>query len=79
MDNRGFASDNNAGVHPEIMKAIDSVNSGHTIAYGELVSSDPSVVECLIENPRVGFFLVVVARDPGATSEIEFGAQILGE
>ena len=35
MDNRGFASDNNAGVHPEIMKAIDSVNSGHTIAYGD--------------------------------------------
>jgi len=35
MDNRGFASDNNAGVHPEIMKAIESVNSGHTIAYGD--------------------------------------------
>jgi len=35
MINRGFASDNNAGVHPEIMKAIESVNSGHTIAYGD--------------------------------------------
>jgi len=35
MNNRGFASDNNAGVHPEIMKAIESVNSGHTIAYGD--------------------------------------------
>lgn len=35
MHNRGFASDNNAGVHPEIMKAIERVNSGHTIAYGD--------------------------------------------
>ena len=35
MNKRGFASDNNAGVHPEIMKAIDKVNSGHTIAYGD--------------------------------------------
>lgn len=35
MNKRGFASDNNAGVHPEIMKAIESVNSGHTIAYGD--------------------------------------------
>jgi threonine aldolase len=35
MLKRGFASDNNAGVHPEIMKAIQKVNEGHTIAYGE--------------------------------------------
>ncbi|MCK4853019.1 MAG: low specificity L-threonine aldolase [Bacteroidales bacterium] len=35
MNKRGFASDNNAGVHPEIMKAIESVNTGHTIAYGD--------------------------------------------
>ena len=35
MNKRGFASDNNAGVHPEIMKAIDKVNSGHTIGYGD--------------------------------------------
>lgn len=32
---RGFASDNNAGIHPKILKAIESVNSGHTVAYGE--------------------------------------------
>ena len=35
MNKRGFASDNNAGVHPEIMKAIERVNSGHTIGYGD--------------------------------------------
>jgi len=32
---RGFASDNNAGVHPEILKAIAEVNQGHVIAYGD--------------------------------------------
>jgi threonine aldolase len=32
---RGFASDNNAGVHPEIFKAIAEANQGHVIAYGD--------------------------------------------
>lgn len=32
---RGFASDNNAGVHPEILEAIARVNQGHEIAYGD--------------------------------------------
>jgi threonine aldolase len=31
---RGFASDNNAGVHPEILKELASINVGHTIGYG---------------------------------------------
>jgi threonine aldolase len=31
---RGFASDNNAGVHPEILKELISVNYGHAIGYG---------------------------------------------
>ncbi|MCH7658067.1 MAG: low specificity L-threonine aldolase [Bacteroidetes bacterium] len=36
MENpRGFASDNNAGVHPLIMDAINKVNTGHTIGYGD--------------------------------------------
>ncbi len=35
MNKRGFASDNNAGVHPEIMKVINAANEGHTIAYGD--------------------------------------------
>jgi threonine aldolase len=32
---RGFASDNNSGVHPEIMKAMMEANIGHTIGYGD--------------------------------------------
>jgi threonine aldolase len=35
MNKRGFASDNNSGVHPEILKAIADANVGHTIAYGD--------------------------------------------
>jgi threonine aldolase len=32
---RSFASDNNAGVHPEVLEAIDQANQGHVVAYGE--------------------------------------------
>ena len=35
MNRRGFASDNNAGVHPEILSALQKINDGHTIAYGD--------------------------------------------
>jgi threonine aldolase len=34
MSKRNFASDNNAGVHPEIIKAIKAANDGHVVAYG---------------------------------------------
>lgn len=34
-DYRGFASDNYAGVHPEVLAAITEANGGHQIAYGE--------------------------------------------
>ncbi len=35
MSKRGFASDNNAGVHPAILEAMASANEGHAIAYGD--------------------------------------------
>ncbi|GHJ42242.1 low specificity L-threonine aldolase [Streptomyces sp. TS71-3] len=34
-DIRGFASDNYAGVHPEVLAAIALANGGHQISYGE--------------------------------------------
>ncbi|MFJ4923213.1 threonine aldolase family protein [Streptomyces sp. NPDC088725] len=34
-DVRGFASDNYAGAHPEILAALALANGGHQIAYGE--------------------------------------------
>ena len=32
---RGFASDNNAGVHPQILDALHRVNHGHVTGYGD--------------------------------------------
>ena len=32
---RGFASDNYAGVHPEVLAALAAANGGHQISYGE--------------------------------------------
>ncbi len=32
---RGFASDNYAGVHPEVLAALAVANEGHQVAYGE--------------------------------------------
>src|SRR6266853_777860 len=32
---RSFASDNNAGVHTEVIEAIAAANAGHVIAYGD--------------------------------------------
>lgn len=35
MNKRGFASDNNSGIHPLILKAIENANTGHSIGYGD--------------------------------------------
>ncbi len=32
---RSFASDNNAGVHPEVLKALAAANQGHVVGYGD--------------------------------------------
>lgn len=31
---RGFASDNNAGIHPAVLNELHAVNHGHTLGYG---------------------------------------------
>ncbi len=43
LNRRGFASDNNSGVHPAIMQSIQDVNIGHTIAYGDDVYTQQAV------------------------------------
>ena len=43
MNKRGFASDNNSGVHPDILQAIANVNEGHTIGYGDDVYTRKAV------------------------------------
>jgi threonine aldolase len=47
---RSFASDNNAGIHPEIIKAIAQANQGHVVGYG----ADP-YTETLSEKFREHF------------------------
>lgn len=32
---KGFASDNNSGVHPAIFKAMEAANTGHVVGYGD--------------------------------------------
>lgn len=40
---RSFASDNNAGVHPEIMAALATANEGHVVAYGADPYTDQAI------------------------------------
>jgi threonine aldolase len=35
INQKGFASDNNSGVHPDIMLALNEANKGHAVAYGD--------------------------------------------
>jgi threonine aldolase len=37
---KAFASDNYAGVHPEILQAIATANGGHQISYGDDVYTE---------------------------------------
>ncbi|GAA2050638.1 low specificity L-threonine aldolase [Catenulispora yoronensis] len=39
-EHRGFASDNYAGIHPEVLEAIAVANGGHQISYGEDVYTE---------------------------------------
>jgi len=40
---RSFASDNNAGVHPEVLQALSAVNLGHVVGYGDDPYTDSAV------------------------------------
>lgn len=40
---RSFASDNNAGVHPEVLKVLGAVNQGHVVGYGDDPYTDEAV------------------------------------
>ena len=40
---RGFGSDNNAGIHPEILKEIISSNSGHVTGYGSDIYTEKTL------------------------------------
>ena len=40
---KGFASDNNSGVHPNILKAMESANHGHVVGYGNDVYTQKAI------------------------------------
>ena len=46
---RGFASDNYAGVHPEVLQALADANEGHQVSYGEDVYTE-RLAEVIREN-----------------------------
>jgi threonine aldolase len=54
---RGFASDNYAGVHPQVLSAITAVNEGHQVAYGEdaVTAEFDQLVKQLFGSKAVGF------------------------
>ena len=43
MSHRGFASDNYAGVHPDVLAKMAEVNVGHVVSYGD----DPYTAEAV--------------------------------
>jgi threonine aldolase len=42
---RSFASDNNAGVHPAVLKALADANRGHVVGYGDDPFTDSAVAK----------------------------------
>jgi threonine aldolase len=42
---RGFASDNNSGIHPDILKSIERANSGHVVAYGDDIYTSQAIIK----------------------------------
>jgi threonine aldolase len=54
---RGFASDNYAGIHPTVLKAIAAENEGHEVAYGDdsVTARFDSLVKELFGPKAVGF------------------------
>jgi threonine aldolase len=75
MDNkvkRGFASDNNAGVHPDILNEVFEANKGHALGYGADIYSDKArslLREHLGEDAEVFFvFTGTAANVLGLTS-----------
>jgi threonine aldolase len=43
INKRGFGSDNNAGIHPEILSEIMNANTGHVIGYGSDIYTEQAL------------------------------------
>jgi threonine aldolase len=64
-DRRGFASDNNAGVHPDVLAAIAAANGGHQMGYGEDVYT-AHLAEVMVEHFGPGVQAFPVFNGTGA-------------
>lgn len=40
---RGFASDNNSGIHPDVLEAVKNANAGHCIGYGDDIFTQKAI------------------------------------
>jgi len=56
---RGFASDNNSGVDPRLLQALQLANTGHTIGYGddEYTSAAESLIKQHFGEKAHSFFV----------------------
>ena len=64
-NSQGFASDNNSGIHPDVLQAIIGANKGHCGGYGD----DPYTAEALktfkaVFGEHVVVFFVCMVRVP---------------
>ncbi len=61
INKRGFASDNNAGVHPVILESMAFANNGHVIAYGDDPYTESAVARMKgIFGQETGIFFVFI-------------------
>lgn len=63
---KSFASDNNSGVHPDILKKLTEVNTGHVIAYGDdkyTVSANEKIKEELGKDSEIFFVFTGTAAN----------------
>ena len=74
---RGFASDNYAGIHPEVLTAIAAANKGHQIAYGEDLDT-ARLQEVMAEHFGEGVEAFPVFNGTGANAAPAADAAALG-
>lgn len=79
--NRGFASDNNSGVHPRVLEAIMEANHGHCSAYGDdpwTIKATELIQESFHRPLEVAFtYTGTGANILALASALEFGKAIL--
>lgn len=85
MNTKSFASDNHSGIHPLILEAIHTANTGHTPAYGD----DPwtlratELIRSAFEAPHAGVYLAFNGTGANIlslqTATLSFGAVLCAD